>query len=123
MLTSSSCKAHYDYQTIRGILDSTFVSTVSFVVWDGDANEYTPFSLPMTAVAEKYVPTVAHLPDDGHNEHCKEFDVYLHGNGAMLLNKLVTERGSVKVCITSTKGYYDVYDFSPEVFTDLTISF
>lgn len=74
-----------------------------------------PFSLPMTAVAEKYIPIDARLPDDGGNEkHCKEcheptskeFDVYLHGNGAMLLNKLVTERGSVRVCITSTKGYY-----------------
>jgi hypothetical protein len=88
-----STTAKFDYETIFSILNFTFFSNVSFVIIDEDG-EPSPFSLPMTAVAGQYDPTNPLPEDDGGNEVYERdqessgertFDVYLHGNSAMLL--------------------------------------
>lgn len=104
--------ANYDFETVFSILDSTFFSDVSFVITDEDG-EPSPFSLPMTAVAGQYDPST-NLPDDDGDEESymreqescgrRPFDVYLHGNTAMLLRKMTKSNGSVKVVVSSTKG-------------------
>lgn len=77
--------------------------------------EPAPFSLPMTAVAGQYDPSKQLPEEDGDEvEYEKEyetfngqpFDVYFHGNAAMLLGKMANTKGSVKVMISSTKGVY-----------------
>lgn len=78
-----------------------------------DDGEPSPFSLPMTSVAGQY-DSGSPLPEnDGHDEaydreqdSCggRPFDVYLHGNSAMLLRKMTKSQGSTKVVISSTKG-------------------
>lgn len=104
--------ANYDFKTIHSILASTFFSDVSFVV-TGEDGEPSPFCLPMTAVAGQYDPSRPLPEDDGdeaeyteRQEDCDDrpFDVYLHGNTAMLLSKIVKGKASVKVAISSTKS-------------------
>lgn len=67
----------------------------------------------MTAVAGQYDPSIPLPEDDGDEETYKReqescskgpFDVYLHGNSAMLLRKMTKSNGSVKVVVSSTKG-------------------
>lgn len=55
------------------------------------------FYSPETESISRSTAEVETNPDDG-------FDVYLHGNAALALNKLVTTKKQVKVCISSTKG-------------------
>ncbi|PQE29256.1 flavin-nucleotide-binding protein [Rutstroemia sp. NJR-2017a BBW] len=114
-------QAHYDYSTIYKILSSTFVSTVSFVVTDEDG-EPSPFSLPMTAVAGRYDPHNPICEDDGSEEqYIREqesfgegpFDVYLHGNSAMMLSRMTKSKGSMKVVLSSTKVDGVVLHFAP----------
>lgn len=85
---------------------------MSFVITDEDG-EPSPFSLPMTAVAGQYDSSTPLSEDDGDDEayereqeSCgkRPFDVYLHGNSAMLLRKMAKSNGSVKVVVSSTKG-------------------
>jgi hypothetical protein len=75
--------------------------------------EPSPFSLPMTAVAGRYDPRNPISEDDGSEEqYIREqesfgegpFDVYLHGNSAMMLSRMTKSKGSTKVVISSTKG-------------------
>jgi hypothetical protein len=75
--------------------------------------EPSPFSLPMTAVAGQYDHSNPLPENDGTDEnYAREqescsgmpFDVYLHGNTAMLLRKMTRSRGSIKVVVSSTKG-------------------
>jgi hypothetical protein len=82
------------------------------VVIDEDG-EPTPFSLPMTAVAGQYDPSNPLPENDGDDEtydreqeSCgdRPFEVYLHGNSAMLLRRMTKSKGSIKVVISSTKG-------------------
>ncbi|TGO89932.1 hypothetical protein BPOR_0086g00020 [Botrytis porri] len=114
-------RAHYDYYTVHSILSQTFVSTISFIVPDEDG-EPSPFSLPMTAVAGNYDPQNPICEDDGTEEqYVKEqesfgnapFDIYLHGNSAMMLNRMTIEGGNVKVVISSTKVDGLVLHFTP----------
>lgn len=66
----------------------------------------------MTAVLGVYDPSNPLPEDDGTDaqyfEQQEDFDrpmdVYLHGNTAMMLRRGVVKNGSVKVCLTSTKG-------------------
>ena len=104
--------ARYDYKTIYDILASTFVSNISFVVTDENGGP-SPFSLPMTAVAGRYEASEPLPEDDGNEEEYVRgqesfgdgpFDVYLHGNSAMLLSKMTKSQPSVKVVVSSTKG-------------------
>lgn len=70
-------------------------------------------NLPLTAVLGRYDPNNPLPEDDGDEEqymHQQESmtdgpaDLYLHGNAASLLCKAIKENGSVRVCISSTKG-------------------
>lgn len=88
------------------------MSTISFVVEDEDGQP-APFALPMTAVAGRYDASKPLPEDDGDEERYRReqesfgegaFDVYLHGNAAMVLCKKTQAEGSVKVVISSTKG-------------------
>jgi hypothetical protein len=77
-----------------------------------DYGEPSSFSLPMTAVAGRY-DTENSLPeDDGDDEAydreqescgARPYDVYLHGNSAMLLRKMTKSQGSTKVVILPPK--------------------
>lgn len=105
-------KGHYDYRTVHSILASTFVSHVSFIIKD-EEGEPMPMNLPLTAVLGRYDPNNPLPEDDGDEEqymHQQESmtdgpaDLYLHGNAASLLCKAIKENGSVRVCISSTKG-------------------
>lgn len=109
-LTSKSAK--YDHGTIRSILQSTFFSTVSFII-ENESGTPQPFSAPMTAVAGRYdasnvsVSMQETKQQDHHEQTLSEnqgFDVYLHGNSAMLLNQMAKTNGCVGVVISSTKG-------------------
>ena len=72
----------------------------------------------MTAATGQYDPSNL-LPDDDGNEEQyaeqqeifneKPFDVYLHGNAAMLLGKMTRANESIKVVISSTKGIHFVH--------------
>lgn len=103
---------HYDYRTVHSILSSTFVSHVSFIVEDEDG-EPMPMNLPLTAVLGHYDPNDPLPEDDGdeaqyirQQESMGEgpADLYLHGNAASMLCKAIKEKGSVRVCVTSTKS-------------------
>jgi len=104
--------AKYDYKTIYSILTATFFSDVSFIVADEDG-EPSPYIIPITAVAGKFNPCQPLPEDDGDEEEYVQqqdlyneqpFDVYLHGNAAMLLSKMSKTQGPVKVAVSSTKG-------------------
>jgi len=67
----------------------------------------------MTAVAGRYDSSRPLPEDDGDEEQYRReqesfgdgpFEIYLHGNVAMLLYKKTKAEGLVKVVITSTKG-------------------
>jgi len=67
----------------------------------------------MTTVAGRYEASSPLPEDDGDDEQYVRdqesfgggpFDVYLHGNSAMLLSKMTKSRPSVKVVVSSTKG-------------------
>lgn len=67
----------------------------------------------MTAVAGQYDPRKPICEDDGTEEQYVQeqgsfgegpFDVYLHGNSAMMLSRMTKSKGSMKVVISSTKG-------------------
>ncbi|KAF7909186.1 uncharacterized protein EAE98_012265 [Botrytis deweyae] len=114
-------RAHYDYRTVHSILSQTFVSTISFIVPDEDG-EPSPFSLPMTAVAGNYDPHKPICEDDGTEEQYVQeqesfgegpFDVYLHGNSAMMLNRMTKQGGNMKVVISSTKVDGLILHFTP----------
>ncbi|KAH8597979.1 hypothetical protein B0O99DRAFT_617334 [Bisporella sp. PMI_857] len=114
-------RARYDYKIVYSILESTFFSDVSFVTIDEDG-EPSPFMVPMTACAGQYDPSNPLPEDDGDEEQYrreqelfneKPFDVYLHGNSAMLLNKMTKANGSIKVVISSTKVSGIVLHFAP----------
>ena len=114
--------ANYEYKAIYAVLQKTFVSNVSFVITDEDG-EPAPFCLPMTAVPGQYDPSVPSLlEDDGDEEtyvqqqetyNDEPFDVYLHGNTALLLGKMTREKGSVKVVVSATKVDGVVLHFAP----------
>lgn len=104
--------AKYDHKTVHDILETTFFSDVSFITTD-ENGEPSPFTLPMTAASGQYDPSNPLPEDDGDEEQYQKqqetfneepFDVYLHGNAAMLLGKATKANGSVKVVISSTKG-------------------
>lgn len=89
------------------------MSHVAFIGLDEDGDP-TPINLPMTAVLGCYDPE-DHLPeDDGSDSQYyrqqqdvdRPMDLYLHGNCAMMLRRAVSKNGSMKVCITSTRGMY-----------------
>jgi len=72
--------------------------------------------MPLTAVMGRYDPDDP-LPEDdgGEEEYVRQqeatvldgpADLYLHTNAASLLYKSIREKGSVRVCVTSTKGIY-----------------
>lgn len=72
----------------------------------------------MTAVAGNYDPHEPICEDDGDEEqYVREqesfgegpFDVYLHGNSAMMLNRMKKQGGNMKVVISSTKGIFTTH--------------
>lgn len=72
----------------------------------------------MTAVAGNYDPHKPLCEDDGDEEqYVREqesfgegpFDVYLHGNSAMMLNRMTKQGGNMKVVISSTKGIFTTH--------------
>lgn len=76
--------------------------------------------MPLTAVMGRYDPDDPLPEDDGDEEEYVRqqeatvldgpADLYLHTNAASLLYKSIREKGSVRVCVTSTK---DIYSFLP----------
>lgn len=75
---------------------------------DGEA---CPNIIPMTAVPGKYESTSNQSSSDiqestsgAEPDLDDDFDIYLHGNAALALNKLVATKNQVKVCISATKG-------------------
>lgn len=112
--------AHYDFETVHSITDSTFVSHVSFIGTDEDG-EPTPMMLPLTAVLGNYGDgdnVGPEMSDEDLERHQKNAmrqgpaNVYLHGNAAAMLCKAIKNSGTgaVKVCICSTKGTVLVLD-------------
>ncbi|KAH8878621.1 hypothetical protein GQ53DRAFT_86544 [Thozetella sp. PMI_491] len=106
-------RAHYDFQTVHSIIDSTFFSHVSFVGMDEDGQP-TPITLPLTAVLGNYGDDNNMGPDmsdealETQQKHAMRhgpMNVYLHGNAAAMLCKAIkaSDIGAVKVCICSTK--------------------
>ncbi|EXJ77212.1 hypothetical protein A1O3_10370 [Capronia epimyces CBS 606.96] len=103
-------RAHYDYQTVHSITDSTLVSQVSFIARDEDG-EAIPMAMPLTAVLGRYGDAEAEVSDGELERQQKEnmtngpMDLYLHGNVAALLYKAIreSESGHIRVCISSTK--------------------
>lgn len=74
----------------------------------------------MTAVAGNYDPYRPICEDDGTEEqYVREqesfgegpFDVYLHGNAAMMLARGVRKGGSMKVVVSSTKGMFFPFQY------------
>lgn len=103
--------AAYDYTTVHSIFASTLVSHVSFIGLDEDGDP-TPINLPMTAVLGEYDPEDPIPEDDGSDSQYyhqqkdvdRPMDLYLHGNCAMMLRRAVARNGTMKVCVTATKG-------------------
>ncbi|KAL2215178.1 hypothetical protein M432DRAFT_142294 [Thermoascus aurantiacus ATCC 26904] len=115
-------RGHYDYRTVHSIVASTFVSHVAFTITDEDG-EPTPINMPLTAVMGRYDPDDPLPEDDGDEEEYVRqqeatvldgpADLYLHTNAASLLYKSIREKGSVRVCVTSTKVDGVVLFFTP----------
>lgn len=103
--------AAYDYTTVHSIFASTLVSHVSFIGLDEDGDPI-PINLPMTAVLGQYDPVDPIPEDDGSDSQYhrqqqdvdRPMDLYLHGNCAMMLRRAVARNGTMKVCVTATKG-------------------
>ncbi|KIX05435.1 uncharacterized protein Z518_06307 [Rhinocladiella mackenziei CBS 650.93] len=109
-------RAHYDFETVHSITDSTLVSHVSFIIHDEDGED-TPITMPLTAVLGRYdddgdgfsiSPDASDAELEQHQKQAMQegpMEVYLHGNAASMLYKAIKEsnRGEVKVCISSTK--------------------
>ncbi|RMZ84646.1 hypothetical protein DV737_g1234, partial [Chaetothyriales sp. CBS 132003] len=85
------------WPTVHSIIDSTFVSHVSFIGTDEDG-EPTPMMLPLTTVLGNYGDGSSIGPErsdeelDRHQKHTMKqgpMNVYLHGNAAAMLCKAI----------------------------------